>query len=416
MSAERKQWFGRRAIEWVLDEAPHVPPNLVSTLIGLARHAQDDGTGAGPGVETLMGYTNKSRRQVKYDLDKLRELKIIKVSDDQSRVAHIRADRRPVVYDIAMTAACNPLHPEEAERRATDCTPQDAAPAPRGATHGRTGCNTASDEVQPIAPEENYEKNKEKNNPSLSARTSVPAPRDPADERERDESTSPEDPNLTWHQRLVIEANCPPHLAAAVSDRLQDRYPDRGPGWWRKVKDVGDLAELVRETIEALTSDPHCGTCGGTGKTTTHDQWDQPIPADCPACTPLTNDRIKAFVAQIKGHPLCPDGEEGGNLPMPGTGWMACAICRRKSGYVPVKERNEQARTSDRQNANSRNAQDWLNLDVTPTASSPRRIGSRHEPPPAGYTRSPDGRLVLTDTRAFNYDDWIGRPPSEAIS
>lgn len=281
MSPDRRQWFGRRAVEWVLDTAPDVPPNLVSTLIGLARHAQDDGTGAGPGVETLMAYTRKSRRQVKYDLDKLRELKLIKVSEDQSRVAHIRADRRPVVYELPMSATCNPLHPDDDSRGATDCTSSDAAPEPRGATDRQTRCNTASDEVQPIAPEENYEKNKEKNNPSLSARTAVPAPRDSSDEdRERDDSTSSEDPQPTWHERLVIEANCPPEQAAAVVAWIQHKYPDRGPGWWRRLADTGDLAELVRE---ALNAPPTCSRCGGTGKVWLEEFGDTVACGSCPS-------------------------------------------------------------------------------------------------------------------------------------
>lgn len=133
-----------------MDEAPDVPPNLLATLIGLARHAQNDGTGAAPSVETLMRYTRKSRRQVKYDLDKLRDLKLVRESDDQSRVAHIRADRRPTVYELPIppsdTTRGNPLHPEAGSRGATDSTPQ----LPRGAMDGRTGCNTASDGVQPI--------------------------------------------------------------------------------------------------------------------------------------------------------------------------------------------------------------------------------------------------------------------------
>lgn len=259
-----------------MDEAPDVPTNLVSTLIGLARHAQDDGTGAGPGVETLMRYTRKSRRQVKYDLDKLRELELIKVSKDQSRVAHIRADRRPVVYDLAMGAECNQLHPDDSERGATDCTSTE----PRGATQRSTGCNPASNEVQPTAPEENYEKNLEKNNPSsLSARTSVTAAREDGDTRERDESTSSstQQPLPAPHRMLAKrgvhgdEAN---RIIAFIEANVP--HPIQGDGWWYAADSNGSLDDWIRKARAAFTQpadtpDPSwlCGTCGDTGWITT---------------------------------------------------------------------------------------------------------------------------------------------------
>lgn len=317
MSAERKQWFGRKAIEWVLDEVPNVPPNLVSTLVGLARHAQDDGTGAGPGVETLMGYTRKSKRQVKYDLDKLRELNLIKVSKDQSRVAHIRADRRPVVYELAMATTCNPLHPE-GPRGATDCTSPESPTDQRGAMERSTGCNTASDEVQPIAPEENYEKNLEKNNPSLSGDLpSVPAPCDPGEEdRERDGSTSSSNPNLTVQQQLVIKHGCPEHLAQLVVEYIEATNAIDGLGWWITADRNGTLAMQVQAGIAANTP-----TAGGTA---------EQCPTNCPLHSrfPLTDCGV------------CWADVQGGGDPFKGR------EDERPAGWWAIY--NQQARTSER--------------------------------------------------------------------
>lgn len=89
------------AITWVLHEAPGCPPQLVSTLIGLANHADPHGRGAYPGQGMLASYTRKSERQVRRDLAEAERLGLIR-RGDQRLVAHIPADRRPVVWDLVM--------------------------------------------------------------------------------------------------------------------------------------------------------------------------------------------------------------------------------------------------------------------------------------------------------------------------
>jgi hypothetical protein len=86
---------------WALEEAPDLPPHLLGTLLALANHAGRDGTGARPSQETLAWYTRKARRNVRKDIDSLLKLGLIR-EGDQRLVAHIRPDRRPVVYDLAM--------------------------------------------------------------------------------------------------------------------------------------------------------------------------------------------------------------------------------------------------------------------------------------------------------------------------
>lgn len=94
-------WTCLSCVEWVLESAPGLPAHLVSTLLGLARHAGRDGRDAHPGVDRLCRYTRKTSRQVKADLADLLALGFIRRPHDQSAADHIRADRRPTVYDLS---------------------------------------------------------------------------------------------------------------------------------------------------------------------------------------------------------------------------------------------------------------------------------------------------------------------------
>lgn len=90
-----------QAIAWVLEHAPDLPPSLVAPLLGLANHAHHDGTGAYPTQATLAWYCRKDERQIRRDLAKLLELKLIE-RGDQRMVSHIDKDERPVVYNLCM--------------------------------------------------------------------------------------------------------------------------------------------------------------------------------------------------------------------------------------------------------------------------------------------------------------------------
>ncbi|MEU4155655.1 hypothetical protein [Actinoplanes sp. NPDC026670] len=89
------------ALAWALEQAPDVAPHELPTLIGLANHAHADGTAAYPAVPKLAGYARKGDRAVQRDLASLLEKGVIRLGD-QRHVAHIPADRRPVVYDLAL--------------------------------------------------------------------------------------------------------------------------------------------------------------------------------------------------------------------------------------------------------------------------------------------------------------------------
>lgn len=90
-----------KAWSWVLEEAPDVPPHLVGTLAGLANHADKRGRGSYPSQELLAFYTRKSDRAVRKDLRQLEELALIR-RGDQRLVAHLAADERPIVWDLAI--------------------------------------------------------------------------------------------------------------------------------------------------------------------------------------------------------------------------------------------------------------------------------------------------------------------------
>jgi hypothetical protein len=134
-----RRWLGRRAVLWVLDEAPGVPAALVSTLIALGRYAGEDGRGAYASAATIAAHTRKTERQAKRDLAELERLGLIQ-RGNQALAASIRADKRPVVYDLAM-----------AVRGDTHDTPQSAngvtPMVERGDMQGRSG-------VSPMSPKE----------------------------------------------------------------------------------------------------------------------------------------------------------------------------------------------------------------------------------------------------------------------
>ncbi|MFC9821425.1 hypothetical protein ACFWG6_31095 [Streptomyces erythrochromogenes] len=89
------------AVKWAMELAPPMPAQLVSVLTGLAYHADSKGRGSFPSVPRLAAYACKAPRQIRRDLRQLEELKLIK-EGDQGKAAHLPADKRPTVYDLAL--------------------------------------------------------------------------------------------------------------------------------------------------------------------------------------------------------------------------------------------------------------------------------------------------------------------------
>lgn len=144
------RWLSKPAVLWALYEAEDVPAHLLATLIAIAASTGSDGKGAYISAATVAMLTRKTESQAKRDLRALEEKKLIH-RGNQRIAAHIRSDRRPVVYDVAMP-----------ERGSADAT----SPAPRGSTgatssdgHGvapmhARGSTHASHGVAPVLPEE----------------------------------------------------------------------------------------------------------------------------------------------------------------------------------------------------------------------------------------------------------------------
>lgn len=101
-------------MSWALKDAP--VPDAVShlILIGLADHAEDDGTNARPSQKTLANYAQVSVRTVGYKIKALSEAGLI-VRGDQQQVAHLRKDRRPTVWDLNLN-----LVREKVKKQRTD--------------------------------------------------------------------------------------------------------------------------------------------------------------------------------------------------------------------------------------------------------------------------------------------------------
>lgn len=94
-------YMSTQAMVWALEDAPDVPAQALGVLMGLANHADEFGRGAWPDQQTLAGYARKSDRSCRSDLTMLEELGLIR-RGDQSLVAHLAPNKRPVVWDVAM--------------------------------------------------------------------------------------------------------------------------------------------------------------------------------------------------------------------------------------------------------------------------------------------------------------------------
>lgn len=123
-------------------------------LVGLANHAEPDGSNAFPGVATLARYTRLSERHVRRALDRLEEAGVIRPGDPAVVAARIkRGDRRPKGYDLNFGVIRDDLSDEEMERigrsnpwlRPWIEAHQRGATAPREATNGVTPCQVVDD-------------------------------------------------------------------------------------------------------------------------------------------------------------------------------------------------------------------------------------------------------------------------------
>lgn len=110
---------------WALncDSTPDPLAKLV--LIGLANHADSAGCAAWPAAEKLAEYAGCSVRSVRRKTSDLEDAGLI-VRGDQGIVEHLRADRRPVVWDLVTGGLFAP--PVRKSRGDTRVRPDNLSP------------------------------------------------------------------------------------------------------------------------------------------------------------------------------------------------------------------------------------------------------------------------------------------------
>ena len=118
---------------WALKHAPVTDAQEHLVLIGLADHADGLGRGAWPSKATLAEYARCSARTVHNKLRRLEDAGII-MRGDQRIVGHVRADRRPVVYDLDIHGR-NLVHPVASAHGGNEVPPVTSHGVNEG-THG----------------------------------------------------------------------------------------------------------------------------------------------------------------------------------------------------------------------------------------------------------------------------------------
>jgi hypothetical protein len=144
------KWLSKPAVLWAMDEADGVPARLQSTLVAVARYADEDGCGAWPSARQVASITRKSEAQAKRDMAALARLGAL-LPGDPGLVKDIRADRRPNVWDLAMPRRASRRAPSGGSRRASGRTPSGG---PRGASGDGTGRIPLQNGAHLDAPEE----------------------------------------------------------------------------------------------------------------------------------------------------------------------------------------------------------------------------------------------------------------------
>lgn len=132
------------AMVWALKRAPVTDPLAHLVLIGLADHADPQGREARPSQKRLAEYVNVTDRTIRTKLRMLEDQGLIRPGDDRL-VAHLRADRRPLVWDLCMDVTKATSRAEADSGRNSDVTTAGSTVQTRpeaGRTHDR---NTASD-------------------------------------------------------------------------------------------------------------------------------------------------------------------------------------------------------------------------------------------------------------------------------
>ena len=123
-----------RAMLWALHEADAPDPIDRLILLAYADYAHDDGTCAWPAVTTVAQIVNVDRVTVHRHLRDLLVRGLL-VRGDQRHVAHLRADRRPIVYDLPLSRVASRGESRGGVTQHRDALRGGAGPA-HGVAHG----------------------------------------------------------------------------------------------------------------------------------------------------------------------------------------------------------------------------------------------------------------------------------------
>jgi hypothetical protein len=116
------------AVLWATSDAPIADVNEFAVLVMLAEKADPDGCNTFPSRPTVASRTRVDSRTVLRCLQRLEERGLI-AKGDQRAAEYIRADRRPVVYDLLIPYSWFPnierINKERQERGRAPLTPAD---------------------------------------------------------------------------------------------------------------------------------------------------------------------------------------------------------------------------------------------------------------------------------------------------
>lgn len=116
------------AVLWATSDAPIADVNEFAVLVMLAEKADPDGCNTFPSRPTVASRTRVDSRTVLRCLQRLEERSLI-AKGDQRAAEYIRADRRPVVYDLLIPYSWFPnierINKERQERGRAPLTPAD---------------------------------------------------------------------------------------------------------------------------------------------------------------------------------------------------------------------------------------------------------------------------------------------------
>lgn len=243
------KWLSVPAVLWAMDDAPDVPPELVSTLLAVARYAGEDGRAAYPSASTIAAITRKTERQAKRDLDRLEKRGLL-LPGDKNAVKDIRADRRPKVRDLPMprgdTQGQNGVTPRvvRGDTHDTPSTSHGVTPrVRRGDIQGPNG-------VSPMSPEEVLKTSRTANGAPLRGSAPVRYTQNTgfAQPHPACHHCGKPFPKQQWKGQELC-ADCQPTLSQAKASRSLDNLTRTAIGFvpeWAEAEDFEDCAQCGR--------------------------------------------------------------------------------------------------------------------------------------------------------------------------